>query len=95
MVLLQLLLIIFDCAVYILERFLTANFLCQVLMTTEYNYHQCSVQSRKIKQRSCFPLFCQEVVKASQLVDPNTLLHQAAVYTCKQQGVKVQLPVYK
>jgi hypothetical protein len=37
----------------------------------------------------------QEVVKASQLVDSNTLLHQAAVYTCKQQGIKVELPVYK
>ena len=40
-------------------------------------------------------LFAQEVVKASQLVDSNTLLHQAAVYTCKQQGIKVELPVYK
>ena len=36
-VLLELLLIIIYRAVYILERFLTANLLCQVLMTTEYN----------------------------------------------------------
>ena len=46
-VLLELLLIIIDRAVYILERFLTANLFCQVLMTTEYNNHQCSVQSQK------------------------------------------------
>ena len=37
----------------------------------------------------------QDTVLNSQLVDANTRLNQAAAFTCKQQGVGLQLPVFR
>lgn len=37
----------------------------------------------------------QDAVCKSQLVDATTRLNQAAAYTCKQQGVKLELPVFR
>ncbi len=37
----------------------------------------------------------KDVVSSSQLMDAKTRLNQAAVYTSKQQGVALELPVFR
>ena len=37
----------------------------------------------------------QGLVKSEELLDPNTRLHQAAVYTCKREATALDLPEYR
>ncbi|XP_064395446.1 ribonuclease 3-like isoform X3 [Halichondria panicea] len=67
----------------VVESFLAALTLDKGLSETE-----------KFLEEYLFPKLL-ETVRGSQMVDANTRLHQATTYTCKQQGVSLELPIYK
>ena len=37
----------------------------------------------------------QDLVKSSELMDPNTRMHQAAAYTCRREGTAITMPEYR